>query len=263
MTERAIVVTGASSGIGAAFAERCAGEGARLVLTGRSAEGLAAAAARVRRAGGGEPLLLTADLIEPDAPARLFAEVAAAGLELDVLVNNAGLGFHGAAADLPVERQLETVDVNVRAATELALRALPGMIARRRGGIVNVASVAAFVPGPHMAVYYASKAYLLSFSEAVAAEVAGTGVVVTAVCPGPTHSDFGRRAGFSNPGLVDRYGAQSAEQVADMGWRGFKAGRRVVVTGARNKFAAAAARFAPHALSVSLLARLQRARAMR
>jgi uncharacterized protein len=257
----AILVTGASSGIGAALAEAFATDGARLVLTGRSEAGLAATAGRVTARGGAAPLIVPLDLKVPGATARLDEALASAGLSLDVLVNNAGLGLHGAAAEASPQIQLEIVDVNVRVATELALWALPKLLARKRGGILNVASVAGFIPGPYMATYYASKAYLLSFSRALSWETRRTGVTVSALCPGPTESDFGKRAGFRNQAPLDRYGTMTAEAVAEIGRRRFRRGDHVIVTGARNQFSAIAARFLPAALTVRVLARAQRIRA--
>jgi short-subunit dehydrogenase len=256
----AILVTGASSGIGAALAEAFAGDGARLVLTGRSEAGLTATAERVRSRGGLDPLLVPLDLRTADATRVLDQALAGAGLALDVLVNNAGLGLHGEVAVSPPDVQLEIVDVNVRAATELAVWAVPKLIARGRGGILNVASVASFLPGPYMAVYFASKAYLLSFSEALAFEMRGSGVTIAALCPGPTESAFGQRAGFRNQAPLDRYGTMTAEEVAAIGHRRFRAGDRVIVSGLRNQLAAWAARFLPHALTLHVLARAQRIR---
>jgi short-subunit dehydrogenase/ribosomal 50S subunit-recycling heat shock protein len=180
----AALITGASSGIGAAFVPPLARGRARMVLTGRNAEALETVAREAVRLGAPSPLLVPLDLTAPGAVDRLLEVVAEAGLHVDELVNNAGYGLNGPALELSVADQLGIVDLNARVATEIALKVLPGQVARRRGGVLNVASVAGFVPGgPHMAVYYASKAYLLSLSEALAEEVAATGVRVTALCP--------------------------------------------------------------------------------
>ena len=148
----------------------------------------------MRREHGIQALVLTADLSRPESPARVFRELQQAGLAVDVLVNNAGFGAIGTFAEWPLPRQLEMIQVNVAALTELTGLFLPGMLERKRGGVLNVGSVAGFVPGPGMAVYFATKAYVLSFSEALAEELAGTGVTVTALCPGPTATEFGRVA---------------------------------------------------------------------
>jgi short-subunit dehydrogenase len=257
---RAILVTGASSGIGAALAHAFAQDGDRLVLVARSAEALETVAQAVEGRGAPRPLVVPADLASPGAVNDIAAAVEGAGLVVDILINNAGYGLHGAAARLDRQEQLGIVDVNVRALTDLTLRALPGMIARRRGGILNVASVAAYVPGPYMAAYYASKAYVLSFTEALAEETRGSGVVVSALCPGPTQTRFGARASFSNGRVVDAYGAMRADEVARLAHAGFRAGDRVIVTGARNKLAAMLGRIAPRGLSAALVAAAQRRR---
>lgn len=257
---RAILVTGASSGIGEALAHAFARDGDRLVLVARSTEALDAVGQTIERRGASRPLIVPADLSSPEAGDRITAAVEEAGLVIDVLINNAGYGAHGAAARLNRRDQIGIVDVNVRALTDLTLRALPGMIARGRGGILNVASVAAYVPGPYMAAYYASKAYVLSFTEALAEETRGSGVTVSALCPGPTHSQFGKRAGFSNARVVDAYGAMDADEVARLAHARFRAGDRVIVTGTRNKLAAMLGRVAPRGLSAALVAAAQRRR---
>lgn len=258
--QRAIIVTGASDGIGAALALAFAHDADPLVLVARSREGLERTADAVTAKGAPAPLVLALDLTAPGALDALEAMLAREGLVAHVLVNNAGYGLHGAAADLDRADQLGIVDLNARVATDLALRLLPGMMERGAGGILNVASLAGLLPGPYMAVYYASKAYVLSLSEALAIEAARRGVTVSALCPGPTHSGFGRRAGFRNHGVVDRYGAMTAEEVARIGRDGFRAGRRVIVPGWKNRFAAALARLAPRRLALAVVAAAQRTR---
>jgi short-subunit dehydrogenase len=165
-------------------------------------------------------------------------------LRVDVLVNNAGFGAYGRFADLPVERQLEMLQVNITAVTHLTRLLLPGMIERCQGGILNVASTAAFQPGPGMAVYYATKAYVLSFSEAVAEELAGTGVTITALCPGPTETNFAAAANAQSTNLFKK-GAMSADCVARIGHRAFRQGRVVAVAGLRNKLLLFSVRLSP------------------
>ena len=193
----AIVVTGASSGIGTELARAAAHDQQPLLLTGRDAAALAALAQEVGAAGG-EAHALALDLSRPDAVAAIGAALGDLGWTCDVLVNNAGFGRVGAAADLGAEDQLRILDVNLRAAVALALAALPGMRTRRRGGILNVGSIAGFFPGPGMALYYASKAGLGSFSEALWAEARLYGVTVTLLCPGPVRTPFLERSGARN-----------------------------------------------------------------
>lgn len=188
--------------------------------------------------------VLPADLSLPDTPKQIFRELQAANIHVDVLVNNAGFGAIGAFAELPLERQIEMIQVNVTALTGLTRLFLPDMIKRRRGGILNVSSVAGFVPGPGMAVYYATKAFVLSFTEALAAELEGTGVKVTALCPGPTPTNFGNVAGSKNVRLI-RLPGTSAEKVARDGHAAFRSGRTIAVPGLQNKFVVLFARPMP------------------
>lgn len=259
--DHAIIVTGASGGIGAELARLFAADGP-VVLIARSSEALARQAEAIGRFAARQPLVLPLDLTERGAGDQVEAFLATHGLVGDILVNNAGYGLNGPAAALSHDEQLGIVDLNVRALTDLTLRFLPGMVARQRGGILNVASVASFVPGgPYMAVYYASKAFVLSFTEAVHEEVDHLGVQVSALCPGPTATAFGERAHFQNPEFIERVGAMSAAEVAEIGYRRFKAGHRVIVAGMSNKLAAGLSRFAPSWLTLRLVAEIQRARA--
>jgi short-subunit dehydrogenase len=191
--------------------------------------------------------VLPADLAEPAAPARIFSHLESHGVRVDVLVNNAGFGARSDFAKTPLDRQLEMVQVNVTALTHLTGLFLPGMMARRRGGVLNVASTASFQPGPGMAVYYATKAYVLSFSEAVAEELIGTGVTVSALCPGPTDTNFTAVAGERASKLFMR-AAMSAAAVAKAGHEGYRQGRFVVVPGFRNRLLAFGTRLGPRAL---------------
>ena len=203
MSVETVLVTGASSGIGLELARCFAADGCRLVLVARKGNALEALATDLRKAHKIQAQVITADLAHPEAPTRLLAHLQSAGLKVDVLVNNAAFGAQGKFVELPLGRQLEMLQVNITSLTHLTGLLLPGMVERRRGGILNVASTAAFQPGPGMAVYYATKAYVLSFSEALAEELAGTGVTVTAVCPGPTATNFGAAANMRTLGLVE------------------------------------------------------------
>ena len=229
-----VLVTGASSGIGWELAKCFAADGCRLVLVARNAAALQTLAAELRQAHGVEVTVLPADLALPETPARVFAELQQAGVTVDLLVNNAGFGAHGNFAALPLQRQLEMVRVNVTALMQLTGLFLPGMIERRRGGVLNVASTAAFQPGPGMAVYFATKAFVLSFGEALAEELAGTGLVVTTLCPGPTKTNFGKVTNFRGGDHLTRCG-MSAEAVARYGHCAFRRGRVLAIPGLGNR----------------------------
>src|ERR1035438_2534004 len=189
-----VLVTGASSGIGLELARCFTADKSNLVLVARNTAALEKLAAELRGRFQIEVHVIPADLARPESPQNIFDELKGRGTVVDVLVNNAGFGLHGSFAELPLPRQLEIVQVNVSALVALTGLFLPGMVQRKRGGILNVGSVAGFLPGPHMAVYYASKAFVQSFSEALFEELRGTGVSVTNLCPGPTESNFFKTA---------------------------------------------------------------------
>lgn len=240
------LITGASAGIGAELARIFAAHGHALVLTARREARLAALADEIAASGRPRPEVLVADLEKRDAVAELSAALSARALEPAFVVNNAGFGLSGAAAELNRDEQLAMIDVNVRALTELSL-AFIDSLARHRGGILNVASIAAFLPSPGMAVYHASKAYVLSFSEALHHELAGRGIRVTALCPGPVQTEFQARSGMTLPGS-SKLLELPARRVAQLGYDGLMRGRRVVVAGAGNRIAVNLMRFAPKAI---------------
>ena len=242
-----VLITGASSGIGLELARCFAADGSRLVLIARTTSALDKLAGELRRDYNVEAIVLTADLSLPETPNKIFSELKGRGIVVDVLVNNAGFGAHGLFSELPLQRQLEMIQVNVIALTELTGLFLPGMVERRLGGVLNVASVAGFVPGPGMAIYYATKAFVLSFTEALAGELGGTGVKVMALCPGPTETNFGNIAHVKDARLV-RVTRMSAKEVALQGHRAFRAGRAVVVSGWRNRLLVLLARLMPRLL---------------
>jgi len=247
----ATLITGASAGLGAEFARQCAARGETLILVARRRERLDALKAEL----GGEAYVIAADLSAPDAAAALFAEVAELGLSVETLINNAGFGLAGAFAALPAERQIEMIDLNIRSLTELCRLFLPPMLARRRGFILNVASTAAFQAGPHMAVYYASKAYVLSLSEALHQEAKGSGVHVTALCPGPTATEFFDVAGAGNGRLAKI--ATDPVAVVRIGLAALARNKAIVVPGAANKIGAQASRFLPRAAMRRIIAGLK------
>jgi uncharacterized protein len=247
------LITGASSGIGAELARVFAAHGHELVITARREASLTALADEIAASGRPRPTIVVADLAARDAAAKIAAELAARGLEPQHVVNNAGFGLAGAAAELDRADQLAMVDLNVRALTELSLFFVDSL-ARHRGGILNVASIAGFLPGPGMAVYYASKAYVVSFSEALAAELTGRGVRVTALCPGPVATGFQERAGL-RPGGIGESGllALPARRVAEIGYAAFMRGQRVAIAGAGNRLAVFFMRLVPHAVLLPLV----------
>jgi short-subunit dehydrogenase len=252
------LITGASSGIGADLARVFAAHGHELVITARRDSALAALADEIAASGRPRPTIVVADLTARDSVAKIEAELAARGLEPQHVVNNAGFGLAGAAATLDRSDQLAMVDLNVRALTELSL-AFVDSVVRHRGGILNVASVAGFLPGPGMAVYYASKAYVISFSEALAAELADRGVRVTALCPGPVATGFQARAGLRAGGIGESSVlALPARRVAEIGYASFMRGQRVAIAGAGNRAAMLFARLVPHVLLLPIIAHRMR-----
>ena len=252
------LITGASSGIGAALAHEFAANGHDVVLVARREQALAALADAIAAKNTRRPIVLPADLERADAAQAIAEALDQRGLEPDVVVNNAGFGLVGTADTLDRAEQLAMIDLDVRALTDLSL-AFVDSLKRRKGGILNVASIAAYMPGPGMAVYYASKAYVLSFSEALYRELKPKGVRVTVLCPGPVPTEFQARAGLAADALP-RILIRSAEQVARDGYRGLKEGRRVVVPGFVNSVATTLIRFAPRGLLLDLVDRQQRGR---
>jgi short-subunit dehydrogenase len=249
------LITGASAGIGAALASVFAEHGHALVLVARRAAELAAVADRIERAGHARPHVLPLDLADKDGPGRLARELAARGLEPAIVVNNAGFGLFGEAARLPRSAQLAMIDLNVRALTDLSLRFVESL-ARHRGGVLNVASLGAFVARPQMAVYHATKAYALSLSEALHHELKPHGIRVTVLCPGPVKTEFQQRSGMSES-LYPAFLTRSAERVAREGYDGLMAGRRVVIPGTHSRVTAMLLRLLPRGRAIALARRHQ------
>ncbi|MEJ0089906.1 MAG: SDR family oxidoreductase [Limisphaerales bacterium] len=234
VNKETVLITGASSGIGLELAKCFAADGNRLVLVARNTEALETLAKELRQSHKIEVLVLTADLSLSETPQQIFAELSAQKISVDVLVNNAGFGAHGAFAEMPLSRQLEMLQVNITSLTELTGLFLPGIIQRKRGGILNVGSVAGFLPGPGMTVYFATKAFVLSFTEALAEELAGTGLKVSVLCPGPTESNFGKVARGTKSRQLNT-SKMSAQAVAVYGHRAFHSGKVTAVPGLQNK----------------------------
>jgi short-subunit dehydrogenase len=258
-TRPVALITGASGGIGEALAHQFAKGGYDLVLVARSAGKLEGVAAALR-VHGAVATVIAVDLQKQSSGAELEAAVAAKGLVIEVLVNNAGYGATGAVLDSDLDEQIGMIDLNCRALTDLSWRFGRGMKARGRGGILNVASTAAFQPGPFMAIYYASKAYVLSFSEALNHELRGTGVHATALCPGPVKTGFQQRAEFDDSMGLMALPMQSAHATAEVGYRAFKARKAVVIPGAMNFVMAKSSPFAPRGLLLSMVETLQKKR---
>jgi short-subunit dehydrogenase len=252
MKETALV-TGASGGIGEDLARVIAANGDNVILLARSAGKLQALADELSRAHNVVASVLTADLSVPAAAEDVVNRLAGRSVTVDILVNNAGFGTFGAFSRDDPQKQAEVLQVNVVALTQLTRLLLPGMIERRKGRILNVASTAAFQPGPFMAVYYASKAYVLSLSEAVAEEAAGTGVTVTCLCPGPTRTGFQERAKIQKTRLLNVMSVMTSADVARAGYDGMMAGRTVVVPGLRNKIGVQSLRVSPRRVVTKII----------
>jgi short-subunit dehydrogenase len=262
MSERKLtaLVTGASGGIGEELARLFAADGHSLVLVARSRDKLERLASELKEKHRVAARVLPADLSRAESPREIFEELGGAGVSIDALVNNAGFGSYGPFAETDLKQELEMLQVNVVALTHLTKLFLPAMLARRRGYVMNVASTAAFQPGPLMAVYYASKAYVLSLSEALSNECGGTGVRVSALCPGPTETGFVAAAGMGDSKLFDR-AVMDARTVAAAGYRGLLAGKPVVIPGLRNNLLARSIGFFPRGLVTKVVRGIQEKRA--
>jgi short-subunit dehydrogenase len=252
----AALITGASSGIGLDIARVVAANGQDVVLVARSADKLERLQREVEAAGT-RAYVVPADLSAAGAALAVVRRVSELGLDIDVLVNNAGVGQYGPFLDTSLDAELDIIRLNAMALTELTKRLLPSMVARRKGRILNVASTAAFFPGPLMAVYYATKAYALSLSEALAEELEGTGVTVTVLCPGPTETAFQARAGMEASKLVAGKKLRSSLDVARSGYEGMMRGDRVVIPGLSNKLGALLPRIMTRRGAAKLVHRLQ------
>ncbi len=254
------LITGASGGIGLELARLFARDGWDLVLVARSEGKLRQLADSLAKDHGISAEVIAVDLARPDAAGEIASVLEDRGLTVDALVNNAGFGVAGAFVATGGRAELEMIQVNCVALTQLTKLLLPGMVARKRGRILNVASTAAFQPGPLMAVYYATKAYVLSFSEAIADELRDTGVTVTALCPGPTETGFAAAAGAGATRLFRLASPASSASVARTGYRAMLRGRRVVVAGLKNKLLAQSVRVSPRRVVTFIVRKLQESR---
>src|SRR5256714_5769598 len=255
MTDRVTLITGASAGIGSELARVFASNGHRVALVARRAERLAALAGEITASGGAAPIVIACDLEQPDAGDKIAAALASEGVEVEFVVNNAGFGLFGYAIELDRAEQLGIIAVNIRALTDLSIRFSDSLI-RHRGGILNLSSLAGFLPGPGMAVYYASKAYVLSFSEALRQELAPHGVRVTTLCPGSVSTEFQARAGIKT-GFEHEMLNISAADVAQAGYRGLMANKRAVLPGLGTKMVPFLLRLFPRGFILAMVGRIQ------
>lgn len=235
MNTETTLITGASSGIGYHLAEEFARHGHPLILVAPVASELETAASHLQTTYGVDVRFIAADLEQPDAPQQIYDKLQSQGIKVDILVNNAGHGQRGKFWEVSIERHLSIVNLNVAAVLRLTRLFLPDMVSKGRGRILNTASIAAFMPGPFVAVYHATKAFVLSFSEALATELEDTAVTVTALCPGPTDTDFFEKADMQDTAAFQKASVQAPQEVAKIGYKALIEGERVIVAGMVNK----------------------------
>lgn len=259
MNRPTALVTGASSGIGLDLSRELAKNGHDVVLVARTAAKLQDVAGELQKSGV-TAHVIASDLSRPNAAEDIASELKRRNIEIDVLVNNAGYGLTGPFAENDLQRELAMIQVNIVALTHLTKLLLRPMVARRRGRILNVASTAAFQPGPLMAVYYATKAYVLSFSEAIADELRNSGVTVTTLCPGPTQTGFAEVAKMTESRLFTMMRPMSSQEVARAGYRGMMSGKRLVIPGAKNKMLVQSLRVSPRRTVTALVRKFQETR---
>ncbi len=243
-----VLITGASAGLGTEFAKLFAADGSNLVLVARRLDRLEGLARELQKRYGVGVRVEARDLSQPGAAQDLFDTLQRDNVRVDILVNNAGFGQKGNCAELPVDRQVQMIQVNIAALTHLTRLFLPGMLERAKGGILNVASTAGFQAGPGMSVYYATKAYVLHFTEGLAGELRGTPIKVTCLAPGPTATEFAEQADLERSRLFN-FGLMDAETVVRAGYRGFRRGRVLVIPGLKNRLVAFSVRLAPRSFA--------------
>lgn len=257
LIRKTALITGASSGLGVDFAELLAADGYDVILVARTESRLREVAEKLARQYGVQTFVIPSDLSLPSAPEAIASELQSRRLDVDVLVNNAGYGMFGPFVETDLRKELDMIAVNITALTHLTKLVVPAMVRRGSGRVLNVASTAAFQPGPLMAVYYATKAYVLSFSEALRNELNGTGVTVTALCPGPTKTGFQDAADLHESRLLRLNKPMQSRKVAAAGLRGMHRGRSVVVPGAMNLLLAESVRFLPRNIVTAVTRQVQ------
>lgn len=251
------LITGASSGIGLELAKVCASRGMNLILTARSQEQLQALSKEIREQYQVKTEVIPLDLSISGSATQLFKNVTENKWDVNILINNAGFGDHGFFAQSSLKKQMEMIQLNIASLTELTHLCLSAMIKRNKGKILNVASTAAFQSGPMMSVYYATKSYVLSFSEALAEELQHTGVTITALCPGPTTSGFQKAANFSNIALLNMMQIASSKEVAEYGYEAMMGGKVVAIHGFKNFILAQTSRFLPRSIVRKIIKKIQ------
>ena len=256
MANETVLITGASSGIGLELARLFAADNSNLVLIARREERLRALAEELKSEFGVDIYVLSKDLSEKSAPKEIYDEIQKQGLVIDVVVNNAGFGARGRFAELGEEAQIDMIQVNVVALTHLTRLFLPGIIERGRGGILNVGSLAGFQPGPNLAVYYATKAYVLSFTEALAEEVKNPNIKITCLAPGPVRTEFGEKSELDDS-LLFKLSLMDSEPVVRAGYEGFRRGKVIVLPGIKQKLIPLLLRFTPRFLVRKIVMLLQ------
>ena len=241
------LVTGASSGIGLALAELFAKDGSDLVIVARREEILNSVADRFRKDYGVKVQVIPKDLTLKDAPEEIFNEVEKLGLEINTLVNNAGFGLVGEFSDMDYKQQMQMIDLNVNALVSLTRLFIPKMIEKNSGGILNVGSLAGFQPGPYATIYYATKSFVLSFTEGLYEELKGKNIKISCLAPGPVDTEFGQISGLDRSPLF-KFGTMNVKEVAAEGYTGFKNGKLIIIPGLLNRFLPILVRFSPRFL---------------
>jgi short-subunit dehydrogenase len=256
MAGETVLITGASSGIGLELAKRFAADGCRLILVGRPEGNLDSAAESLWQDYRAHVSVIHQDLTNPAAPQAIFDQLTKENVEVDIVVNNADFGLHGRVADLPIEKQLAMVQLNVVSVTQLTRLFLPKMLERQRGGILNLGSTGSYQPGPNAAVYFATKAYILSFTEALAEELASTSLHVTCLTPGPTATNFGADSGMGKT-FFFRLNLMDPKTVAQVGYEAFRRGKVIAIPGKINQFLVFMVRLTPRFLIRKVMSLLQ------
>lgn len=256
MTDETVLITGASSGIGLELARLFAADNSNLVLVARREEKLRALADELKSEFGVDVFILPKDLSQKNAPNEIYDTIVKEGMHIDVVVNNAGFGARGAVADLDTDMQIDMIQVNVVALTHLTRLFLPGIIERGRGGILNVGSLAGFQPGPNLAVYYATKAYVLSFTEALSEEIKNPNIKITCLAPGPVRTEFGSKSELDDS-LLFKLSLMDAEPVVKTGYEGFRKGKVIVLPGFKQNIIPFLLRFTPRFLVRKIVKSLQ------